>query len=226
MRTRQLRLRCHDQGLPPRPSCSRSRSRRSPRPSRPRDARSGSPRRSVDSSRLPADAPVDARIDESRITDLPAGEGTGHRPSSDRTGPPHRHQSRGDGTRRAFRESANRSAARRSRLARRRPVGSRAWMEGERVEATDRPPREAAASVAVTALALKAFAQAAPRGRSLSGPATKRSASSAADSTPRGSTDSPGVGSGTTSPVRSRWGSSPWVPTPRTNSFSRRPSTG
>lgn len=34
------------------------------------------------------------------------------------------------------------------------------WMEGERVEATDQPPREAAAAVAVTAMGLKAFAQA------------------------------------------------------------------
>ena len=38
-----------------------------------------------------------------------------------------------------------------------------AWMEGEKVEATDRPAREAAASVAVTALALKSFAQASDR---------------------------------------------------------------
>lgn len=35
-----------------------------------------------------------------------------------------------------------------------------AWMEGERVEATDQPPRQAAASIAVTAMGLKAFAQA------------------------------------------------------------------
>lgn len=34
------------------------------------------------------------------------------------------------------------------------------WMEGERVEATDQPPREAAAAIAVTAMGLKAFAQA------------------------------------------------------------------
>ena len=37
-----------------------------------------------------------------------------------------------------------------------------AWMEGERVEATDQPPREAAAAIAVTAMAMKALAQAAP----------------------------------------------------------------
>ena len=37
-----------------------------------------------------------------------------------------------------------------------------AWMEGERVEATDQPSREAAASIAVTAMAMKALAQADP----------------------------------------------------------------
>lgn len=42
-----------------------------------------------------------------------------------------------------------------------------AWMEGERVEATDQPPREAAATIAVTAMALKALAQADPDSDSL-----------------------------------------------------------
>ena len=37
-----------------------------------------------------------------------------------------------------------------------------AWMEGELVEPTDQPPREAAASIAVTAMAMKALAQADP----------------------------------------------------------------
>ena len=111
----------------------------------------------------PADAPLDERIDPSKITTLPTPEVPGtlllpmppeHRIATDRG-----ETTLGAADWDAAIASLDRGIA---WLARHQsPRG--AWMEGEKVVSTDQPPREAAASVAVTALALKAFAQSSDR---------------------------------------------------------------
>lgn len=111
----------------------------------------------------PADRPLDERVAPDRITDLPTPEVPGtlllpnaatHRIAADRA----------ETTLDADRWPAATAALDRGLAWLANQQSARgAWMEGEQVEATDQPPREAAASVAVTALALKAFAQAGNR---------------------------------------------------------------
>ncbi|MEE2895576.1 MAG: prenyltransferase/squalene oxidase repeat-containing protein [Planctomycetota bacterium] len=163
MRTRQPRPRCHDQCIPvatalllattvPTIATAEPPARREVRVTE-------EIRRLVEA---PADAAVDARIDESRITDLPAAKApaTVLLPAE----PVHRIATSREETGLDGRswESANRALLDGLAWLAAAQSDRGAWMEGERVEATDRPPREAAASVAVTALALKGFAQAAP----------------------------------------------------------------
>jgi hypothetical protein len=118
----------------------------------------------------PADAPLDDRIDPDRITTLPTPEVPGtlllpmppvHRIAADRAA-----TTLGEGDWTAATTALDRGldwlAARQSARG--------AWMEAAKVVATDQPPREAAASVAVTAMALKALAQASDR---LSEPQTR-----------------------------------------------------
>lgn len=111
----------------------------------------------------PAEIPLDERVASDRITDLPTPTvpdtlvlpaAAVHRIATDRAGTGLDAERWGAATTALDRGLAWLAANRSSRGA---------WMEGEEVEATDRPPREAAASVAVTALALKAFAQASDR---------------------------------------------------------------
>lgn len=110
----------------------------------------------------PADREIDPRIDTSRITTLPRSEAPEtvllpkapvHRIASDRN----QTDLATDSWQTAM-ESLQRGLE--WMVANQSSRG--AWMEGERVEATDQPPREAAAAIAVTAMGLKAFAQAAP----------------------------------------------------------------
>ncbi|MCP4834679.1 MAG: hypothetical protein GY895_07915 [Phycisphaera sp.] len=108
----------------------------------------------------PADRELDPRIDAARITTLPSGEAPEtvllpkapmHRIAGDRN-----QTDLATETWQTAMESLQRGLE--WMVANQSSRG--AWMEGERVEATDQPPREAAAAIAVTAMGLKAFAQA------------------------------------------------------------------
>lgn len=108
----------------------------------------------------PADRPLDERIAEERVTDLP----TPTVPETLVLPMPATHRiarNRASTSLDEVRWNTATGALDRGLAwlaARQSPRG--AWLEGQQVEATDQPPREAAASVAVTALALKAYAQA------------------------------------------------------------------
>ena len=107
-----------------------------------------------------ASTPLDARIDETKITTMP----TPQTPETVLlpTAPVHRIATVRDETDLDERtwNAANRSLRRGLAWLEADQSVRGAWMEGERVEATDQPPRQAAASIAVTAMGLKAFAQA------------------------------------------------------------------
>lgn len=110
----------------------------------------------------PADRALDSRIDAERITELPPADVPEtvllprppvHRIARDRNQTDLSEESWQAGMK-SIQQGLEWMVANQS------PRG--AWMEGDRVEATDQPPREAAAAIAVTAMGLKAFAQADP----------------------------------------------------------------
>ena len=115
----------------------------------------------------PAERKLDPRIDAERITQLPQARvpATVLMP----TAPVHRIARDRNQTDLSLEDwnAANAALSQGLRWLAANQSSRGAWMEGERVEATDQPPREAAASIAVTAMGLKAFAQADPDGPKL-----------------------------------------------------------
>jgi len=111
----------------------------------------------------PTETPLDERIDPAKITSLPTPEvpGTLVLPMP----PVHRIATDASTTTldTVTWDAAIGSLARGLDWLARNQSPRGAWMEGAEVVATDQPPREAAASVAISAMALKAFAQAGDR---------------------------------------------------------------